>query len=212
MATRLSVNLSTNKPLMAGGFFIPLRWDDLYEFPGITLNIKADTKMTLTLYESPDATNISCQTEYTIDANQPLNLQFNLNARYFKLKLINDDLINAQTVLNLQVIYSSTRINSIINSGQFKIWNNKTLSLPNGVSAMFNSNFKNQLFTFYGDSSEITNLIVQMSNDGETWYNTQTKYTMAEAGNFGFSVSGCCKFIRLLSAEQTTITCYINFR
>lgn len=211
MTTRLSVNLSTNKPLLAGGFFIPPRWDDLYEYPAITLNIQGDTKMILTLYESPDEGNISSQTEYTIDANMPLNLQWNLNARYFKLKLVNSDLQNAQTTLNLQVIYSNIRISTPINSGQFKIWNNKTLSLPDN-SATFNSNFKNQLFTFYGNSSEIINLVVQYSNDGIQYYDSQTVYTMASAGDFGFSVSAVCRYIRLRATQPTTITAYINYK
>ena len=210
-STRLSINLSTITPLAAGGVFIPPRWDDLLEFPGIILNLKADTKMTLTLYESPDAANISSEKIYVVDANESLNLQFNLNSRFFKLKLTNDDLVNNQTYLNLQVIYSQLHtINK--DSGSFKIWDNKTLASINTPSSNFKSEFKNSIFTFYGTSSAATVLTVQMSNDNITWYNTQTTYTLASPGNFGFSVSGVCKYIRLISSAVTTITAYINFK
>jgi hypothetical protein len=210
-STRLSINLSTITPLAASGVFIPPRWDDLLEFPGIILNLKADTKMTLTLYESPDAANISSEKIYVVDANESLNLQFNLNSRFFKLKLTNDNLVNNQTYLNLQVIYSQLHtINK--DSGSFKIWDNKTLASINTPSSNFKSEFKNSIFTFYGTSSAATVLTVQMSNDNITWYNTQTTYTLSSAGNFGFSVSGVCKYIRLISSAVTTITTYINFK
>lgn len=211
---RLSVNLSSNKPLSSsstGGVFVPPRWDDLANYPGIVISVSADTKMSITLYESPNEADISNQTEYIIDANQPLNLQFNLNAVYFKLKLVNLENID-QTVLNLQTIYTDS-ILQVVNKGQFKIWDNKSMVLPDS-SAYFNSNFQHKLFTFYGNSSEITNLIVQYSNDGIQFYDSQTIYTMSTSGNFGFSVSAVCKYIRLRSSAVlgSTITCYLNYQ
>jgi len=209
--TRQSVNLSTINPLPANGVFIPPRYDDLLLFPGIILSIKGDTNMRLELYESTNAANISNTKVYYVDKNKSLNIQFNLNARYFKLRLDNLENQN-QTLLNLQVIYSNFHITQAIDSGSFKIWNASVLSTSNQSSIAYNSNFKNSLFTFYGSSSNATVLTVQLSNDGVNWYNTQTTYTLSAAGDFGFTYSTVCNFIRLKSDAATTITAFINFK
>ena len=209
--TRQSVNLSTINPLSANGVFIPPRYDDLLLFPGIILSLKADTNMRLELYESTNGANISNTKIYYVDKNKSLNIQFNLNARYFKLRL--DNLENqAQTLLNLQVIYSNFHVPQAIDSGSFKIWNASVLSTINQPSTAYNSNFKNSVFTFFGNSSAATVLTVQLSNDGINFYNTQTTYTLSAAGNFGFTYSGVFNYIRLSSSAATTITTFINFK
>lgn len=208
--TRLSVNLSTNNPLEALQSIIPPRWDDLINYPNIIINLKGDSKMELTLYESSNERAISNEKKYIIDANSDFNIRFQLNARFFKLKLTNIDVVN-QSTLNLQVIYTA---NEIIekDSGSFKIWDNKTLSSSNLPSTAYNSHYKNSLFTFYGNSSASTVLTVQISNDGITWFNSQTTYTLTTAGNFGFTFSGVCNYIRLMSSSATTITTYLNYK
>jgi hypothetical protein len=209
--TRQSVNLSTINPLQALGVFIPPRWDDLLLFPGIILSLRGDTDMRLELYESTNGANISNTKIYYIDKNQPLNIQFNLNARFFKLRV--DNLENqAQTILNLQTIYSNLHVPQAIEAGQFKIWNNTTLIGSNQPSIAYNSNFRNTLFTFYGDASAATVLTVQLSYDGVNYYNTQTTYTISAAGNFGFSYQGVFNYIRLVSSAAITITTFINFK
>jgi hypothetical protein len=209
--TRQSVNLSTINPLQANGFFIPPRYDDLLLFPGIILSVKGDTDMRLELYESTNATIISNRKLYYIDKNQSLNIQFNLNARFFKLAIFNLE-NQAQTILNLQTIYSNLHVPQAIEAGQFKIWNNSVLATTNQPSLAYNSNFKSSLFTFYGDASGATILTIQLSNDNVNWYNTQTTYTISAAGNFGFSYQGIFNYVRLLSSAAITITTFINFK
>ena len=209
--TRQSVNLSTINPLQANGVFIPPRYDDLLLFPGIILSVKGDTNMKLELYESTNGSNISNTKIYYIDKNKSLNIQFNLNARYFKLRL--DNLENqTQTLLNLQVIYSYLHVPQAIESGSFKIWNNTTLLTANQPSISYNSNFKNSLFTFFGSSSAATVLTIQLSDDGVNYYNTQTTYTQSAAGEFGFSYQGVFNYIRLSSSAAVIITAFINFK
>ena len=209
--TRQSVNLSTINPLQANGVFIPSRYDDLLLFPGIILSVKGDTNMKLELYESTNGSNISNTKFYFIDKNKSLNIQYNLNARYFKLKLNNLE-NQAQTLLNLQVIYSNLHVPQAIESGSFKIWNASVLSAINQPSISYNSNFKNSLFTFYGSSSAASVLTVELSDDNVNWYNTQTTYTQSAPGEFGFSYSGVFNYIRLISSAATTITAYLNFK
>ena len=209
--TRQSVNLSTINPLQANGVFIPSRYDDLLLFPGIILSVKGDTNMKLELYESTNGSNVSNTKIYYVDKNKSLNIAFNLNARYFKLRL--DNLENqTQTLLNLQVIYSYLHVPQAIESGSFKIWNASVLSAINQPSISYNSNFRNSLFTFYGVSSAATVLTVQLSNDGINFYNTQTTYTQSAAGEFGFTYQGVFNYIRLSSSAATTITAYLNFK
>ena len=210
-STRQSVNLSTINPLQANGVFIPPRFDDLLLFPGIILSLKGDTNTRLELYESTNGTNIQNTKIYYVDKNKSLNIQFNLNARYFKLRL--DNLENqTQTILNLQVIYSSFHVPQAIDASSFKIWNNTTLSTTNESSIAYNSNFKNTLFTFYGTSTNATVLTVELSNDNITFYNTQTTYTIADPGDFGFTYQGVFNYVRLSSSAATTITAFINFK
>jgi len=209
--TRQSVNLSTINPLQANGIFIPPRYDDLLLFPGIILSCKGDTNMRLELYESTNGNNISNTKIYYVDKNKSLNIQFNLNARYFKLRL--DNLENqAQTLLNLQVIYSNFHVPEAIDAGSFKIWNASVLPTTNQPSLSYNSNFRNSLYTFFGESSAATVLTVQLSNDGVNFYNTQTTYTIAAPGDFGFTYSTVCNYVRLISSAATTITTFINFK
>lgn len=208
----LSNRLSTLTPLVASGVFIPVAFDDLLEYSGVIINLRASTRVQLTCIESPNKTEISKENVYIVDANESLNIQFNLNSRFFKLRLDNLDNVNNQTYLNLQTIYSNQRV-EIVDAGSFKIWDNKAV-LANTPSDYYKSNFKNGLFSFYGNSSAATTLTVQMSDDGGVnWYNTQSSYTLASSGNFGFSFSGVCKYIRLINTTNpTTLTCFINYK
>jgi hypothetical protein len=209
--TRQSVNLSTINPLSANGVFIPPRWDDLLLFPGIILSLKGDTDMRLELYESTNGANISNTKIFYIDKNNSLNIQFNLGSRYFKLALFNLE-NQAQTILNLQTIYSNLHIPQAIEAAAFKIWNNSVLATSNQPSIGYNSNFRNTLFTFYGNASAATVLTVQLSNDGINYYNTQTTYNISSAGEFGFSYQGVFNYVRLISSAAITITTFINFK
>jgi hypothetical protein len=209
--TRQSVNLSTINPLSALGVFIPPRWDDLLLFPGIILSIRGDTDMRIELYESTNGSNIMNTKIYYVDKRNPLNIQFNLGSRFFKLALFNLE-NQAQTVLNLQTIYSNLHVPQAIESGQFKVWNNSTLIGSNQPSIAYNSNFRNTIFTFFGNASAATILTVQLSNDNINYYNTQTTYTVSSAGGFGFSYQGVFNYIRLISSNAITITTFINFK
>jgi len=209
--TRQSVNLSSINPLSALGVFIPPRWDDLLLFPGIILSLKGDTDMRLELYESTNGSNFSNTKIYYVDKNNSLNIQFNLNARFFKLALFNLE-NQAQTILNLQTIYNNLHVPQAIESGQFKVWNNTTLIGSNQPSIAYNSNYRNTLFTFYGAVSAATVLTVQISNDNINYYNTQTTYTVPAAGDFGFSYQGIFNYIRLVSSAAITLTTFINFK
>jgi hypothetical protein len=209
--TRQSVNLSSINPLSANGVFIPPRWDDLLQFPGVILSLRGDTNMRLELYESTNGANTMNTKIYYVDKRQPLNIQFNLGSRYFKLALFNLE-NQAQTILNLQTIYSNLHIPQAIESSAFKIWNDSVLATTNQPSIGFNSNFRNTLFTFYGNASAATVLTVQLSNDDIDYYNTQTTYTISSAGNFGFSYQGIFNYIRLISSAAITITTFINFK
>jgi len=209
--TRQSVRLSTIVPLSALGVFIPAVFEDLLLFPGIILSLKGDTDMCIQLYESTNGSNIMNTKIYYVDKRNSLNIQFNLNSRFFKLALFNLE-NQAQTVLNLQTIYSNLHIPQAIESGQFKIWNNTTLIGSNQPSIGFNSNFRNTIFTFFGDVSAATVLTVQLSNDNIDYYNTQTTYNISAAGNFGFSYQGVFNYIRLVSSAAITITTFINFK
>ena len=209
--TRQSVRLSSIVPLNANGVFLPAIFDDLLLFPGIILSLKGDTNMKIELYQSTNGNNTSNTKIYYVDKNTSLNIQFNLNARYFKLRL--DNLENqAQTVLNLQTIYSNLHVPQAIESSQFKIWNNSVLATSNQPSIAYNSNFRNTLFSFFGNASAATILTVQLSNDNVNWYNTQTTYTISAAGNFGFSFQGVFNYIRIISSAAVTITTFINFK
>jgi hypothetical protein len=209
--TRQSVRLSTIVPLNANGVFLPAIFDDLLQFPGVILSLRGDTDMRLELYQSTNGSNISDTKIYYVDKRNSLNIQFNLNCRFFKLALFNLE-NQAQTVLNLQTIYSNLHVPQAIESGQFKVWNNSTLIGSNQPSIAYNSNFRNTIFTFFGNASAATVLTVQLSNNGTNYYNTQTTYTIPAAGDFGFSYQGVFNYIRLVSSAAVTITTFINFK
>jgi len=209
--TRQSVRLSSIVPLNANGVFLPAVFEDLLLYPGIILSLNGDTDMRIELYQSTNGANISNTKVYYVDKRNSLNIQFNLNCRFFKLRV--DNLENqAQTVLNLQTIYSNLHVPQAIEAGAFKIWNNSVLATSNSPSIAYNSNFRNLMFTFYGNASAATVLTVQLSNNGTNYYNTQTTYTVPAAGDFGFSYNGIFNYIRLVSSAAITITTFINFK
>ena len=97
------------------------------------------------------------------------------------------------------------------NKGTATLWNNTTTGV-NGVSlsvALIISNQKN--LSFFGNVSGATNLIVQFSNDGTTFYDSQYSYTQSASGDFGFNTTGSPLFCRIKSTNSVTATAFINY-
>ena len=97
--------------------------------------------------------------------------------------------------------------------GGQQIWNTPN-SLAGGVSSDVDlSIIEPTVLTFFGNVSADTVLTVQMSDDKDSWFSSQYTYTITSlvGGDWGFSISSCPKFVRLMSDNDVAITAYINW-
>jgi hypothetical protein len=105
---------------------------------------------------------------------------------------------------NLKVVqavaYSST-----------KVWDSESTA-PTDVSQPVGSTYAVSNCTVYGNVSSACVLALQFSVDNDVYYTSQYSCTLAGAGDFGFSVAGCCApAIRMIVVSGTpTITAYIS--
>jgi hypothetical protein len=118
----------------------------------------------------------------------------------------------------LNNIYTVLKNQSSGSKGSFTFWNDYQITSidgSNNISTIcdLSDNPVKQL-TIYGTFKDETRnaIIVQFSNDGIIFYDTQYNYTTSRGGNFGFNITATPKYIRLRTPAITTgITCHINY-
>ena len=105
---------------------------------------------------------------------------------------------------NLKVVNASPYLSS-------KVWDNNA-TIVGDVSQPVGGTYAVSNCTVYGNSSSACVLALQFSVDNGDYYTSQYSCTLAGAGDFGFSVAGCCApTIRLVVVSGTpTLTAYIT--
>jgi hypothetical protein len=97
------------------------------------------------------------------------------------------------------------------NKGTSTLWSNNLTGI-NGVSLIANlSNVNQSNLTIFGSVDGATNLVVQFSNDGTNFYDSQYSYVQSASGNWGFSINACPLYIRLKSTSSVTATAFVNY-
>jgi hypothetical protein len=97
------------------------------------------------------------------------------------------------------------------NKGTSTLWSNN-LTGVNGVSLILNlSNVNQSNLTIFGSVDGATNLIVQFSNDGTIFYDSQYSYVQSASGNWGFNITACPLYMRLKSTSSVTAYAFVNY-
>ena len=97
------------------------------------------------------------------------------------------------------------------NKGNSTLWSNN-LTGVNGVSLVVNlSNVNQSNLTLYGSVNGATSLVVQFSNDGTTFYDTQYSYNQSASGDWGFNITACPLYLRLKSTNSVTAYAFVNY-
>jgi hypothetical protein len=97
------------------------------------------------------------------------------------------------------------------NKGTSTLWSNN-LTGVNGVSLIANlSNVNQSNLTIFGSVNGATSIVVQFSNDGTNFYDSQYSYVQSASGNWGFSINACPLYLRLKSTSSVTATAFVNY-
>jgi len=97
------------------------------------------------------------------------------------------------------------------NKGTSTLWSN-SLTGVNGVSLIANlSNVNQSNLTIFGSVDGATNLVVQFSNDGTNFYDSQYSYVQSASGNWGFNITACPLYLRLKSTNSVTAYAFVNY-
>jgi len=97
------------------------------------------------------------------------------------------------------------------NKGTSTLWSNNVTGV-NGVSLILNlSNVNQSNLTIFGSVDGATNLVVQFSNDGTNFYDSQYSYVQSASGNWGFNITACPLYLRLKSTSNVTAYAFVNY-
>jgi len=125
-------------------------------------------------------------------------------------------LVNVANELTVSVsgnVYDGDNL-KVVQAGTYsstKVWDNNA-TIVGDVSQPVSGTYAVSNCTVYGNVSSACVLALQFSVDNDVYYTSQYSCTLAGAGDFGFSVAGCCApAIRMIVVSGTpTITAYIS--
>jgi len=118
------------------------------------------------------------------------------------------DVSDADTHTKLDSIVTGLQNN---NKGSVPLWV-VTQTGVNGVSTGVNLSTINQSnLTFYGYVDNTTNIIVQFSYDGNSYYDSQYSYSQTGAGDIGFNILSSPNYVRLKSSNDVLATVFLNY-
>jgi stress response protein YsnF len=116
--------------------------------------------------------------------------------------------ISGQTV---DISGQTVVVSNLSNKGATILWSN-ALTGVNGFSSIADLSNINQLnLTFYGSVNGATSLVVQFSNDGTNFYDSQYSYTLSGSGNWGFNINSSPLYVRLKSTNSITAYAFVNY-
>ena len=97
------------------------------------------------------------------------------------------------------------------NKGASTLWSNNLTGI-NGVSLVADLSTVNQTnLTVYGSVNGATQIVVQFSNDGTNFYDSQYSYNQSASGDYGFNINSSPKYLRLKSSLSVTAYAFLNY-
>lgn len=172
------------------------KYDDLHAFGSVVVTITCDRSTQLTFYQSQNKT-ITTKTVYNqlaglstvyLDITQPYG--------YFTLENTG---LTTSSICHFTVMYRAAENDAISSAVVF----NASI-LNNGPSSII-KNTKSSKMSVFGNSSVAGSLVLQFSSDGYTFYDSQYAYTLSTAGDFGYTQTIACRYVRLRWVGDTSI-------
>ena len=206
------------------------------DFPEFTANIGSNVNATITsplnldgsvfvggnlaLTGSVDANIINTSLDVAV-SNFPSTQDVNVTNQITSIDVNNfpttQDVNITNASLDVNDTDTHTKLDSIqtqlekSNKGTSTLWSNN-LTGVNGVSLILNlSNVNQSNLTIFGSVDGATNLIVQFSNDGTNFYDSQYSYVQSASGNWGFNITACPLYMRLKSTSSVTAYAFVNY-
>ena len=223
------LNIS-NVPLNAKGLFIGA-YENVAEFSSIVISIYSDTETTISCYQSlnKQLANVSV---FTGVANVQSTFIISPIILPFVYMTVRNGTTTNQTVLNFSVAYKNSafstagtgadvnitntylpvsqygvwEVNTQLTKGSTAIWNNAVVGAGDVSINFATASENNQSVSIFGNSSDATTVSILVSNDNTNYYTTQYTYSIAENSDFGFSLVLPFKYLKLSSANATTLT------
>ena len=193
----------SNTPLLNSRSYIGTP-EDVLQYNTTQFQLTSDTVNEITIYQSNDRiTYTTTKISYTTP-NVSLSCNVPLLCRFIFYNIENNSGTN-QTSFNLRVLYRNTSSSSVLSR---IVWNtvqtgaggySSIVSFPHGV----------RNYTIYGNVSLATDLTVELSCDGVTFFDSQSVYSTL-AGNLGFNLTLCSPYVRLKSSEDVLAKVYIS--
>jgi thiamine pyrophosphokinase len=166
--------------------------------------ITASTNCLITIYQSNDLTTyVTSSVSYTTP-NVTQTYSLPLSAVLVKFNVQNNTLVN-QTSLSLRVLY---RNSPPIGKTTTQLWTTISSGVGGFSNIVDNSLNNCQTITFTGSVGGATDLTVQSSVSGTTFYNTQSVITLASGGDVGFTIQSASPYIRVQSSADVSILLY----
>ena len=169
-------------------------FDDVSTFSSSLVNLIADQPFLITMYSSQNRTTAHlAQTQFQTVANSQFIMPISLTSPYVYFTIQNTGSATT-TICQFTVNYKTEIVSQRTSITAFNgsIANNGTSRILDVTSS------QGTTLSVIGNSSVLGQIVVCLSTDGETtFYNSQYVYTLGAAGNFGFTCSTSCPFIRL---------------
>jgi len=203
---------STTFPLGASNSFSG-SFVSTVDYNEIVISVETDTPYQLIVNFSSNGTDIGHQEVITENFAQPTALNgktysFKPFMQFYSVILLNIS-GSAQTYLTVSSILKSDGVNVQLNNlRDYQIFSSAGTT-GSGSYLINGGNYPRQ-YTFYGSVSGATDLIVQISADNTTFYDTQYTYTSSTAGSFGFTVPIAASYLRLTSSNSVNCDCWVN--
>lgn len=194
-----------------------LNFSVLYkEFPEFTANIGSNVDATITSPLNLDGSVFvggNLTITGTVDANIT-NTSLDVNVTN-PVTSVDANITN--TSLDVSDGDTHTKLDNIqtqlekSNKGASTLWSNN-LTGVNGVSLIADLSTVNQTnLTVFGSVNGATQIIVQFSNDGTNFYDSQYSYNQSASGDYGFNINSSPKYLRLKSTNSVTAYAFLNY-
>jgi hypothetical protein len=189
---------SSSTPLGAGRAFLGV-YEEVLLFGSINVQIKASTACDVVLYQTSDRLSDSTETIPYHPTDGLVSFSRPVTGSFFKVVVRN--LGVAQTLFSIQTIYKAQ---SVQPAGTVsKQLYSASIGINGVTPALYNlQNY--HIVSIYGSVSGATNLTLQLSLDGVTYFDTQYVYSIASAGGYGYALTLPFQYFRIKSSSAVT--------
>jgi hypothetical protein len=200
MSQQSTLNSST-VPLLPGRAFLG-QYEEVLFFASINIQFYTDSPCEIVLYQTSDRIFEITETIPYTSASTLISISRPVLGSFFKIVVRNiGELLPDTPSLSLQTIYKAQPVQTPAPLSQSLY--GTSISAGGVTPAIFNYlNYKS--ISIFGNTLAATVLTLELSADGIEFYDTQYTYTIATAGDYGFTLSLPFSYFRIKSSAMTS--------